>query len=371
VPAPRAFWHVTEALLFRPLNEDTLIALLNRLLVWKCPRTGPLQHWVFRAMPLLLAHIISPQPTRKGWDALCPIELQTVVLHWVQQSVERLGWQAHPLTHTPEGVALGMATQLAQTWNLHTLALWDLHRIAEARQAPACLLTEPLTEALHLKKLLTLAELKHDWIDNTPNGQWPLQYWCQRLLPLVPLWQHLQTHAPLHAACSQPLKHWLQPQQHPNLYTQHVLLLAEGQTEQRLLPRLGEALGLPETAWWCLPVGGKSQMLGIYAHIKAALALPVVILLDADAEALHQPLLPQLRPQDRLCVLADGELEDHLDPVWLVNTLNRAYDLYPPLPPAFFTPDQPRVEQLKALWRERQLGVFDKMTLASLLHQTL
>jgi hypothetical protein len=367
LPAPAPLWDIADALTLKPMSADVLAALLNRLLVWKCPRNRPLVHWVFRALPLLMAHVHAPFVSRKRWEGLSPLMLQHLLVGWLNASLPFITLIANE-TASPVAIS-ALVRQLGQTWNLRTLADWDMQLIAQALPIPDTLLDHQWHSIPKLNKLLALLQLQTDWLTVYPPEDWPVHYWISRFNGLHVNWAAVAK--ALHPSTG-ALQRWLTLLQGQPvwLYTQQVLVLVEGQTEERLLPLLGKPLGLVPQQWWCCPVGGKTQMLATYERAQAALTVPIVMVLDADALTVHQQLLPRLRSQDRLCLLADGELEDHLDPGLLATTLNQAYDLHPAITTAFFE-GVPRVEALKTLWRKHQLGVFDKTTLASLLAQTL
>jgi hypothetical protein len=311
---------------------------------------------------------------------------------------------------------------MARTWHLKTLAEWDMQLIAATLPiVPESVMT-PLWEPVRLKKRLQLFQLNADWLTTYPDEEtWPFAYWCARLTPWTRMgalwWPVIRHYFKPNTPNNSLLKHYLidciafnspakqassllpeDPQacmtaqhhqqslqqqacqpllQEARLYPQQVLVLVEGQTEQRLLPLLAESFGLQRNDWWCWPVGGKNQMLGTYECARQALDIPIIILLDADAAPIYQRLNAILRPSDHICLLAHGELEDHLPLPLLVNALNAAYPLHPLLTEQDFaitataTPPACRVDQLRQLWRDRQMGVFDKTTLAMVLSDYL
>ena len=371
LPAPADLWDIADTLTLKTMSADVLAALLNRLLAWKCPRNRPLTHWTFRALPLLMAHVHAPFVSRKRWEALSPLVVQQLLTGWLNASVSDQPVNQQPKDDTQDKPVhfTSLVTQMGQTWNLKTLADWDMQLMAQALPIPDTVLTHQWQSIPKLNKLLTLLQLSTDWLQQYPPAEWPTHYWISRFEGLHINWASV-------ARMLQPppgmLKRWLNVLQgQPDvLYPQRVLVLVEGQTEERLLPLLGRQLGLLPWHWWCCPVGGKTQMLATYERAQLALTVPIVMVLDADAEPVYQQLLTRLRPQDRLCLLADGELEDHLDPGLLATTLNQAYDLHPAITTAYFE-GVPRVEALKNLWRQHQLGVFDKTTLANLLAESL
>jgi hypothetical protein len=379
IPAPQALWDLSDTLAIRPMSIDVLQALLHRLLTWKCPNNRPITHWSLRGLPFLMAHGVTPLIPRKRWEMVSPLAIEHLLVAWITHSFPASSTNAQPvMDYGP------LLDSMQHIWNLASLAQLDVQLIAHTMPVPGSLLDQLWENPIKMRKLMDLFQLEADWPVDTAVSRWPYYYWKARLTGLGLPWHILSsplvmksTHVSaatrqflslLSAECPQiastPIK---SPKR---LHTQNVLVLVEGQTEERLLPLLGQQVGIDPQQWWCCPVGGKSQMLATYEQAQYLLSLPIVVVLDADAYPVYQQLLERLRPQDRICLLADGELEDHLDPQWLADTLNKAFALHPALEAEYFNTGN-RVQRLKALWRERQLGVFDKTTLASLLAETL
>jgi hypothetical protein len=367
---------------------------MQRFLAWKCPRSDRKQHWSFRALPQFLSMVQGPAIARKRWEGLNPLEWEDMLRTWIQHSFlpvdektldekmsraceQGLSDLSIPIPHEQATV---WVRAMARTWHLKTLAEWDMQLIAATLPMVADSVMTPLWEPVRLKKRMQLFQLPDEWLTiYAEPATWPFAYWCARLAPwttlLATLWPIIKTCWPQNS-----LQKGLEKGLEGRLYQQQILVLVEGQTEQRLLPLLAQRYGLQPNDWWCWPVGGKNQMLGAYECAQHAMAVPIVILLDADAAPVYAQLKHVLRPSDHICLLAHGELEDHLPVALLVNALNAAYPLHPLLTAQNFTannftannvastglplPACGRVEQLRQLWRDRQMGVFDKTTLA-------
>ncbi|MBX2860807.1 MAG: ATP-dependent endonuclease [Vampirovibrio sp.] len=152
----------------------------------------------------------------------------------------------------------------------------------------------------------------------------------------------------------------------------YTLALVEGATEEILLPPLAKCLGFNflEQGVLVLPAGGKNQVLQLYRQYKTLLNIPMVVVLDQDAEEIHTLLQQDCRLDDILFLLPEGEFEDIYDPTLLAYTINTCYQPHLPVHAKQFQTDQftppasGRSEQLKVLWRELGLGDFEKTKLA-------
>ncbi len=153
------------------------------------------------------------------------------------------------------------------------------------------------------------------------------------------------------------------------------MVLAEGSTEELLIPAISKALGynLDYEGILIQPVGGKNQMLQQYINYAEHLAVPISIVMDKDA----QPLLPDLsfyqREQDHIFILEEGEFEDIYTLELIAKTINTSYQPNHPVTlkelRAIEAPN--RVKMLQMLWQSLGLGIFDKVEFAQKLVETL
>ena len=153
------------------------------------------------------------------------------------------------------------------------------------------------------------------------------------------------------------------------------LVLAEGSTEELLLPAVAKVLGVNPNYEGILiqSVGGKNQMLQQYVTYLERLAVPITIVMDRDALPLQPDLDYYRRSQDRLFILEEGEMEDLYDRELIVKTVNEHYAPSRPLTLALLQEWKGRsqVKTLQTVWQELGLGLFDKIEFAQALVETM
>jgi len=154
------------------------------------------------------------------------------------------------------------------------------------------------------------------------------------------------------------------------------LILVEGQSEEILLPRFGELKGLDfcENAVHVKSCGGAKQVVRQYLNLRDILALPIVAILDADVVEEAEILKESLRDEDRLLVLANGELEDSFEPAAFIKMINEyigATGSSAFLPVDRLRTGESRVKQMTQFWRRNKLGSFDKIEFAQVVSQKL
>jgi hypothetical protein len=152
-----------------------------------------------------------------------------------------------------------------------------------------------------------------------------------------------------------------------------LIVLVEGPTEIILLPLLALRLGIDLNALGAMLIaaGGANQVAKKYAQLKEIVAIPIFCLLDRDAEQQKNLIAGQLRSEDYLYTLKEGEIEDLIRMDSFVPLINRylvtgqygALGLEP-VQESDFEPGLSRTAVLERLWRQRNLGKFDKVGFA-------
>lgn len=159
----------------------------------------------------------------------------------------------------------------------------------------------------------------------------------------------------------------------PGHFLPDLLVLVEGATEAILLPILALRLGIDLNAIGAMiiPAGGANQVAKKYAQLKEFVAIPIFCLLDRDAEQQRDMIASQLRRSDHLYILKEGEIEDLIRIDTLVPLINRylasaqyAALSLKPVQESDFEPGLARTTVLEKLWRQRNLGKFDKVGFA-------
>lgn len=111
------------------------------------------------------------------------------------------------------------------------------------------------------------------------------------------------------------------------LYPVQKILLCEGATEEILFKELSAVLGydFKKEGVYVIGAGGKNQVARNYYKMVEEFRIPIFVLLDADAKATKELILPKLRPFDRIYVLKSGEFEDILPKKLIINALNERF----------------------------------------------
>jgi hypothetical protein len=169
----------------------------------------------------------------------------------------------------------------------------------------------------------------------------------------------------------------------PGSFLPEVVLLVEGQSEAMILPHLTSYLSvdLDALAVHVTACGGAKQVARRFLELRDVTRLPIMVVLDDDAQDESQIVQDMLRPQDRLHILSKGEIEDIFEPAMLIDILNKQLSSLCPSEPILvsdltqdYTSDAPiirRTELLDRLWRKRGLGDFDKIGFAKTVIQTI
>jgi hypothetical protein len=166
----------------------------------------------------------------------------------------------------------------------------------------------------------------------------------------------------------------------PGHFLPDLLVLVEGTTETILLPTLAKRLGLDLDGLGAMliPAGGANQVAKKYGQLKHKVSIPIFCLLDADAHEQKILIKSQLRNNDCLYSLKEGEVEDLIRIDSFVCLLNDYLSTPPyssfglkPIHETDFRPSEARTRVLDSLWRERKLGKFDKVDFAKFVSQRL
>ena len=103
------------------------------------------------------------------------------------------------------------------------------------------------------------------------------------------------------------------------------IIIAEGITEEILLPKFAQALGhdFDKLGINLMSAGGKNQVVKLFYKFADVLNLPIFVLLDNDAKENYDEIQPKLRTHDEIYILKKGEFEDLLPLSLIKRTLNR------------------------------------------------
>ncbi len=143
------------------------------------------------------------------------------------------------------------------------------------------------------------------------------------------------------------------------------VVLAEGITEEILLPKFAKILGYDFDKYGVevIAAGGKNQVAKEYLKLLRQLKIPIVILLDADAKSIAEKISDKLREQDKLILIEKGEFEDILPLKLIKKAINYKYkNLFQTTVEDFAKTD--RVKDLEEIYRINRLGEFKKAEFA-------
>ena len=144
------------------------------------------------------------------------------------------------------------------------------------------------------------------------------------------------------------------------------IVLAEGITEEILLPKFADLLGynFDENGVELIAAGGKNQVAKDYLKYKEALKIPIVILLDSDAKSVADTISSKLRSCDRLILIEKGEFEDILPLSLITKAINYKFANFYNITENEFNNEVSRVKNLEEIYRINGLGEFKKAEFA-------
>ncbi len=144
------------------------------------------------------------------------------------------------------------------------------------------------------------------------------------------------------------------------------VVLAEGITEEILLPKFAQILGydFDSNGVVVIPAGGKNQVAKEYIKLRERLKVPVVILLDADATEVANKISNKLREKDSLILIEKGEFEDILPLSLIKKAINYKFVNIFKIEDSNFSSDISRVKELEEIYRINGLGEFKKAEFA-------
>jgi len=150
------------------------------------------------------------------------------------------------------------------------------------------------------------------------------------------------------------------------------VIIAEGLTEEILLPKLAKTLGhdFDKCGIHIISAGGKNQVVKLFYQYAEILKLPIYVLLDSDAKENYEEIMPKLRKQDRVHVIANGEFEDVLPLSLLKRTLNKHFRNFSSVQLSDLRNKMSMTKTLEEIFKERGL-VFKKAEFASLISENI
>lgn len=144
-----------------------------------------------------------------------------------------------------------------------------------------------------------------------------------------------------------------------------VLVLAEGATEETLLPEFAKLYGFDfdKEGVFLYASGGKNQVVKSYYEFADSLKIPIFVLFDRDGKENADEIMPKLRAKDKIHILKCGEFEDLLAEKHFQRALN--YELQNiSMPATEIDYNLSRVKILEEIFKKRGMHELKKAEFA-------
>ena len=151
------------------------------------------------------------------------------------------------------------------------------------------------------------------------------------------------------------------------------ILLCEGITEEILLPKFAQIMGVDfkENGIHIVSAGGKNQVVKYFYRYAECLKIPIFVLLDNDAVENKEQIIPKLRPIDKIHLVKSGEFEDLLPKSLVIKTLNYLTENISTAPIEGLEEAESTVEFLEEFFRHRGLHEFKKADFAQAVRENI
>lgn len=163
-----------------------------------------------------------------------------------------------------------------------------------------------------------------------------------------------------------------QRKQNSTLFPIEKIVIAEGITEEILLPKFSDLCGynFDKNGVKIIAAGGKNQVVKLYYKLYQNLKLPIFVLLDKDAESNEELINHKLRAQDKVYLLDSGEFEDLLPKKLIVSTINNEFKNFVKTSISeLFKEDLSTVKILEEFFKDKCLHEFKKAEFATRIKQ--
>ncbi len=151
------------------------------------------------------------------------------------------------------------------------------------------------------------------------------------------------------------------------------VILAEGLTEEILLPAFSKILGFDfyKEGIQIIPAGGKNQVVKLYYKLAEELRIPIFVLLDKDAEENIKQIQPKLREIDKIHLISCGEFEDLLPKSLIIKSINSDLTNFALITENDIDDNIPETKNLENIFKEKGLHEFKKADFAKLVRANL
>ncbi len=152
-----------------------------------------------------------------------------------------------------------------------------------------------------------------------------------------------------------------------------LLLLVEGITEEKLLPLFSKIRGLEfiKKGVKLKAAGGKNQVLKLYNLYKNRLKIPILIILDKDAQSIYEQLNQIKRQSDQAFLIPEGEFEDIIPEHLIVRAINEYHKSEITIEPFEIKCEDGMCVILHRLWKEKGYGDFNKSEFADIICENI
>lgn len=157
------------------------------------------------------------------------------------------------------------------------------------------------------------------------------------------------------------------------LYPINIVIIAEGITEEILLPQFANYCGYDFNKYGIkvIAAGGKNQVVKLYYKLSKELKLPIFVLLDKDAQTNEETINTRLRDIDEVYLLNSGEFEDLLPKSLIIKTVNNEFKNFLTISETDLTTDESMVKTLEELFKDKCLHEFKKSEFAMRVKQQI
>ena len=152
------------------------------------------------------------------------------------------------------------------------------------------------------------------------------------------------------------------------LYPLEKIVIAEGATEEVLLPEFARYCGydFDKNGIYIISAGGKNQVVKLYYKLADCLKLPIFVLLDQDAKDNLKEIEPKLREFDKIHLLACGEFEDLLSLDLVKRTLDYELSNISIVEQELLNAPIPKAKILEEVFKTRGMHEFKKVEFAQM-----
>jgi len=157
------------------------------------------------------------------------------------------------------------------------------------------------------------------------------------------------------------------------LFPVEMVIIAEGATEETLLPEFGRLCGyeFDKEGVYVISAGGKNQVVRLYYDLSEILNIPIFVLLDKDGISNSKEIMTKLRPSDYVHVLECGEFEDLLPLSLVKRTLDYELKNISEIDRDTIDETLPRTKFLEEVFKHRGMHEFKKVEFAHMVKNNL